>query len=53
MALWSNDAVVKNPATWRKKQKHRRTHGRKNCRQEKFRNHRYIKNTQRRKIARK
>jgi len=36
-----------------KKQKHRRTHGRKNCRQEKFRNHRYMKNTQRRKIARK
>ena len=36
-----------------KKQKHRRTHGRKNCRQETFRNYRYIKNTQRRKIARK
>ena len=52
MALWSNDAVVKNSATWRKKTKAPQN-GRKNCRQEKFRNHRCIKNTQRRKIARK
>ena len=47
------DTQSKKSATWRKKTKHRRTHGRKNCRLEKFRNHRYIKNTQRRKIARK
>ena len=44
---------AKNLQRGGKKQKHRRTHGRKNCRQEKFRNHRHIKNTQRRKIARK
>ena len=35
----------------RKKQSRCRMRGRKNCRQKKFRNHRYIKNTQRRKIA--
>ena len=47
------DATAKIPQQGRKNKVAVECAVRKICRQEKFRNHRYIKNTQRRKIARK